>query len=478
MKALSLLFEINLDNKIGIVNSNMEFIIQAEYDSITLYGSTVNYQNYFILKNNDKYSLTDLQGNFIAENVDKLGLNTRGYNHIHILNNNLFSIHSGEFFSFNKNKFLPSVQFGEYRVIKDIVNFGEFSDDLCFVEFSDSTKGYINRDLEIVFRSNNINEYKFFHDGMSSFVNNGLIGFFDNKENCIIEPKFEISQKISYNFRDGKCCVQLNNKYGLINKSGEFIILPDYDFPIQYSDDVFSSEPEYRKKTGKFYNFNGKLRFEIKIGQKVGNLIVNDIEHDSCGIRCILKDEEYHNKRSLVEIQYLDSNGKILSSYSLFNPDKSGISYQFYDDLCFVQFGREENDSYYFVTDKFGKKIVSSKYYIHPITSFVTYRKYSNFIIVNNRDSDSSDLYNSNGIKISSSYNDYFYISENFIGIKVTETGNGVIDKNGQLIVKPYCENIQFLKDKTFIANAIHANIFPYPVFKIENDWVLLMVSS
>jgi hypothetical protein len=64
-----------------------------------------------------------------------------------------------------------------------------------------------------------------FSEGLAQGEKGGLRGFFDNKGQWVIEPKFQDARK----FENGYAQVKLNNKWGLIDKSGNWVVEPQYD---------------------------------------------------------------------------------------------------------------------------------------------------------------------------------------------------------------------------------------------------------
>nr|WP_294859805.1 WG repeat-containing protein [uncultured Fluviicola sp.] len=64
-----------------------------------------------------------------------------------------------------------------------------------------------------------------FSEGLAQGEKGGLRGFFDNKGNWIVEPKFQDARK----FENGFAQVKLANKWGLIDKSGNWVVEPKYD---------------------------------------------------------------------------------------------------------------------------------------------------------------------------------------------------------------------------------------------------------
>jgi len=66
--------------------------------------------------------------------------------------------------------------------------------------------------------------YGNFSEGLAKGKKNGLVGFFDNTGNWIIQPEFENVR----DFHNGYAAARKNGKWGIIDKSGKWIIEPQY----------------------------------------------------------------------------------------------------------------------------------------------------------------------------------------------------------------------------------------------------------
>jgi len=64
-----------------------------------------------------------------------------------------------------------------------------------------------------------------FYEGLSNFKINGKWGFVDKKGNIVIEPKFEYASQ----FTNGLAYAEINEKSGFINKNGTFVIEPKFE---------------------------------------------------------------------------------------------------------------------------------------------------------------------------------------------------------------------------------------------------------
>lgn len=136
---------------------------------------------------------------------------------------------------------------------------GTFDDGLCIVVENGKYGIINNKGIEIIKP-----EYEMISDyvnGIAYFKNNDKIGFFDREGRVIIEPEYDDAridftddligvskdgefgfinskgeEKIKFqfedvtNFENGYASAKIKGKWGLINKKGDFVILPKYEF--------------------------------------------------------------------------------------------------------------------------------------------------------------------------------------------------------------------------------------------------------
>ncbi len=104
-----------------------------------------------------------------------------------------------------------------------------FSDNLALVVFDDDDDGFIDKKGAIILKGKfpNLHEFK---QGLSSFRKNGKVGFIDTKGDTVIEHKFDW---LIHHFNEyGTAVVSMGEgaeeKWGMINRQGEFVIQPIY----------------------------------------------------------------------------------------------------------------------------------------------------------------------------------------------------------------------------------------------------------
>lgn len=229
------LIEIKQQDKVGIVYKGKK-VLPPCYDRIDFSGKI------FIIKEDARYKIFDLQGNFMKdlpfENVYGFG---KGINSV-----------------FRQN--------GKYGIIDDVGNIiidAQFDSLDCLIEgyapFEKNEKwGYINKAGEVVIEPQ-FDFCSFFDNGYAQIKQNGKYGFIDFKGNIILPPKYEncfydgkeifrckledailfydnkfhlINKIASHNYVsdfNNLIKIKQGNKYGLVKKDGEIVLEPEYD---------------------------------------------------------------------------------------------------------------------------------------------------------------------------------------------------------------------------------------------------------
>ncbi len=107
--------------------------------------------------------------------------------------------------------------------------------DSLTVFSKDEKRGYLNKLTGKIFIPAIYNHAWVFSEGLACVVKNGKLGFINPKNEIIIPFKFiysiEKDKHIDYVFRGGYCsAVDLTGKVGLINKKGDWVVTPGYDY--------------------------------------------------------------------------------------------------------------------------------------------------------------------------------------------------------------------------------------------------------
>lgn len=109
-----------------------------------------------------------------------------------------------------------------------------------------------------------------FVDGIAAVKINGKYGFIDRKGNIVIEPKFDWAGNFYDEPRMAR--VEINGKLGFINKNGEVVIEPKFDDAYDFDDNIATV-----KINGKWGYINQSGNFVIEPKFDSANDFVNDI---------------------------------------------------------------------------------------------------------------------------------------------------------------------------------------------------------
>ena len=122
---------------------------------------------------------------------------------------------------------------------------------------------FIDRTGKIVLRpSDSWDHIGDFHEGLAAvWINNGKLGFIDKTGNLVIPPKFDYETWTitdDFCFSEGLAAVPINGKFGYIDKTGDLVIPPRYDRAYCFSEGMA------------LVKINGKFGFI----DKNGNLVI------------------------------------------------------------------------------------------------------------------------------------------------------------------------------------------------------------
>jgi len=150
-----------------------------------------------------------------------------------------------------KGEFILDVKLGY-----EFIGVDNYQDGLLLVA-KDNKFGYV--DLQNKIKIPLVYEdLEMFINGIAAAKKNGKYGFIDLKENVVIGFKFDKVNSFSDVQKDGQeyAGVEVNKKWGFINKKGQFIIPPTYGYARTF--DNGSAEVRNNGKVGKI-NIAGKI---------------------------------------------------------------------------------------------------------------------------------------------------------------------------------------------------------------------------
>lgn len=107
----------------------------------------------------------------------------------------------------------------------------DFSDGLAFVETTDAKKYFIDKNGKIKINLAKYDKVYSFSEGLSCVMSQGKYGFIDLNGNEVIPLVFDYVIGF-YEFRfnsNGIVGVALDDKYGIIDRTGKYVHQPNYD---------------------------------------------------------------------------------------------------------------------------------------------------------------------------------------------------------------------------------------------------------
>jgi hypothetical protein len=159
---------------------------------------------------------------------------------------------------FENNNFKNGFINSKGTIIIDTIFTGttQFIDGIAIAVKDSEYLKAINKKGKVLFELSGINSCGIFSDGMAIILRGREFGFINKKGQIQIEPQF----LSVYNFKKGVTPAQScdgENKWGIIDKSGKWIVAPKFEFVSQFSDDGLASVKEgnyfgFIDMTGKF----------------------------------------------------------------------------------------------------------------------------------------------------------------------------------------------------------------------------------
>ena len=267
-----------------------------------------------------------------------------------------------------------------------------------------------------------------FEKSVLQYKENGKYGIIDFNGNKITDAKYDEIKSLEY--REGSLKVKVENKTGLINIKGDEIIKPEYD-NIK-SDQYYTKDSEYMK-AGFILSIKTEDGYKYGYADKNGNIIVNT---------------EYGEVNRITEIKDKENIYLIVSKNG-----KKGVlkNNQVIIDNLYEKIEYSSNCNVYIVTKNSKQGVLSFE------GKEILNIEYDNIVCTNGRISakknDVTENYNNKGERKDFSYKNIIETSnENFIITIDNDDKFGLINKDGQVIIKNEYSNLEFLFEKYFIA--------------------------
>ena len=180
---------------------------------------------------------------------------------------------------------------------------------------------------EIVLMHDKIEKVDFRSLDLVPYISNNKMGFVKRAtQEIVISCKYDHA----YSFQEGLALVELNGKYGYIDKSGKEVITCKYDYAYSFQEGLARVV------------LNGKYGYIDKSGKEVIPCKYNYADEFYEGLASVKLNGKYG---------YVDKSGKEVT------PCKYDSSYPFYEGLACV----ELNGKYGYI-DKSGKEVIPCKY--------------------------------------------------------------------------------------------------------------------
>ncbi len=90
-------------------------------------------------------------------------------------------------------------------------------------------RGYFNTNTGKVQIEPQYQHAWFFNGGMAAVCQNDSVFFIDTQGNPANDKKFPYEEFYDYMYDGGYCKIKMGNKYGLIDRQGEWVLTPTYD---------------------------------------------------------------------------------------------------------------------------------------------------------------------------------------------------------------------------------------------------------
>lgn len=229
---------VRMQGKWGVIDRNGNMIFQPEFDLIRTFKDGVA----TVVKNN-KSGFINIKNQSIIEPI---------YEEVHDFSEGLAAVESNGLWGFVNldGEMVISPQF-----FKVDVNFGEFGEGRAYVEkqgedkdeygFSTPVGTFIDREGNALEEWEEVDcgdndDWSYEEDPRPRSGIRATVGFIDTEGNWAIRPKFQIAKS----FKDNIAIVRIDHKWGLIDKSGAYIVEPDFDKIRRYEDGTYSFEKD------------------------------------------------------------------------------------------------------------------------------------------------------------------------------------------------------------------------------------------
>jgi len=288
--SVSELYLVKENDKWGYIDKKGKLIIEPIYENCCYQRYEDSCCSRIIWP--DALGIIKLKGKYGAINIDGDVKIKPNYDFLDQYHNSLVIAKSGQSFGVlnaNGDTIFPFIFDNQFISCNNVVGQGQIEGKYYLLNFSNKTKAETNFDkisyfvegLAAVIKDNKYGfvdesgeikiDLKYqnvwpFNKGVAAVKLNYQWGFIDINDNFIIEPQFDETE--GFDLFDRKyAIVEKNKKYGIINREGDYIVLPKYEY-LYFEDKNVLSCSIYENKELKsgLINLNEKWLYQSKNG--------------------------------------------------------------------------------------------------------------------------------------------------------------------------------------------------------------------
>lgn len=250
------LARVKIQDKYGYIDGSGNLIIPAKFDNGREFADSLA-----AVETNRKWGYVNRSGHFVIDaKFDKAASFIEGLAAVEIDNNYGFIDKNGKtaigfkYYSVlpffhgvapvrlnNALKMILIDKSGNVISSKQYDFIFEFSDGCARFVRKDDKEGVImdyvdvdGNELNILRRMSNIDYFGDFSQGVAPVSSRGKFGFINKQGDWVIDPKFEYAQ----GFHDDLCVVKIDGLYGYININGDQVIPPSFAFAGNFEDGI------------------------------------------------------------------------------------------------------------------------------------------------------------------------------------------------------------------------------------------------
>lgn len=226
---------VQVGDRCGFIDIAGQIIIPLSFEAAMPFS-----EGHALVYNNNKYGYIDKNGSYVIKPDLNLDYDYSHTSRIHLVND--FSFHEGLAIAEDGKGFKYIDTLGKTKVDGPFESARSFEEGLALVQMN-GKYGYINNEGDCVIKAQ-FDNGRSFSDGLAAICLNGKWGFIDKTGDVVIPILFDMA----YGFSEGlACCVVAQSgvpKAGYIDMTGRFVIPPQFGIPssfkLDYGIDAFA----------------------------------------------------------------------------------------------------------------------------------------------------------------------------------------------------------------------------------------------